>query len=282
MMGKRYVVIMLFAAMLVAMPFASFNAFAADVVIPGICGVTVPGTIDIGTLTVGIEGTETAAITITTDGNTPGTFEVNPTDWIGNGNEATGNLELASVLDAQTVTINSILYTAEDDGVTTGEAIFAVDGTDAQAATSLATQINADTRAVDVGATAIGNVVLLRSDAIGVAANNIPLLASAGTITLSGATMDNGDAQGATIMASTVTRISFTTTTGVDPTPSNYAAKSDNAFPAAGVTDPIIAETDPTNDIKMRFHLTGVGGTILDTQYDGGITQTITFSTTCN
>jgi len=275
-----------FAAMMLAWPLTAQEVNAdGEIVIPGICGVTISGNFALPALTAGTTGTESSVFTITTDGNTAGTFEIVASDWIGNGETATGAITLVSVAEADTITINSIVYTAEDDGVTTAENLFDVATTDNVAATSLAAQINADTRAVNVQATARENVVLLRTDAIGAAADNTPLAESTSSarVTLSGATMVNGEAQGTKHMESTATRYSVTNT-GVDPASNSYTDKG-----TAGTTFPttetdkkvVITQTESAQDIKMLFQVDGTAFTGADT-YSGGLTQTLTFTTLCN
>lgn len=282
---KTIPIVFAFAAILLAWPMATQTANADGVVVvPGICGINAGGDFALPNLTAGVESTESGVFTITTTGNTAGTFEIIASDWIGNGETATGAITLNSPNDLDTVTINSIVFTAEDDGAGLAEGEFASEGTANADATSLAAQINAHTGAVNVQATARENVVLLRSDAIGAAADDIPLAESttSARIVISGATMLNGEAQGTKHMESTATRYSVTNT-GVDPAGQTYAAKATSgAFPTAETDKEIVVtQTNPAQDIKMRFHVTGVGFTGADT-YSGGLTQTLTFSTLCN
>lgn len=285
--NKNIAFVFAFAALMLAWPMTATQTADADgaIVIPGICGITVAGDFALPNLTAGVEGTESSVFTITTTGNTAGTFEIVASDWIGNGETATGAITLNSPNDLDTVTINSIVFTAEDDGAGLAEGEFASEGNANADATSLAAQINAHTGAVNVQATARENNVLLRSDAIGAAANDIPLAESTSTarITLSGATMDNGEAQGTKHMESTASRYSVTNT-GTDPVSSTYAAKSTagGTFPTTETDKKtVILQTNAAQDIKMIWQVTGVGFTGADT-YSGGLTQTLTFTTQCN
>lgn len=92
-------------------------------------------------------------------------------------------LTLATVLAAQAVTINGLVFTAHATVTTPAARQFSIAGTDAQDATELAACINAATYGVPgVSATAAGAVVTIRVSAVNQVA--LAVAASAATITV--------------------------------------------------------------------------------------------------
>jgi len=278
---KTKAIIFAFAALLVAMPLAAnSNAFGAisggTVTIPGECGLTLPSTITMGKLTKGTMGIETDTITMPTTGNTPGTLEIIAGDWLGAGTLSTGHLILKGVVATNTVAINGVTFTAIAAGATPVSDQFVVGGTDTITATNLATLININGN-VKVDASSTGNVVLLKSEAVG-SGNAFSLAAGQSTIVTSDSAMSAGEAPGAKYMESTNTRFSFTTN-GVAPAVSTYALKT--AFDEDNVLFVAIPATNSTKDTKMKFQLDGSGDNILVNK-PSGLTQSITFSVTCN
>jgi len=277
---KTNAIIFAFAALLVAMPLAAnSNAFGdSTVTIPGECGITVPSTISLGTLTKGTVGVESSIVTIITDGNTPGTIDITAGDWLSTGTKSTGHLVLNNVVATNTVTINNVVFTATV--ATTGAqdtTNFRVGATsDTTTATNLATSINANT-AVLVDAKAVGDRVLLSSENTGTT-NGYPLISAQTTIVTSGSTMNAGDASGVKYIESTNTRYSFTID-GTNPRVSTYALK--NAFDTDAVLFVAISATDSTKDTKMKFQLDGSGSNILVNK-PSALVQTLTFGATCN
>lgn len=273
--NKNTTIVLAFAVIMMALPFATApNAHAVDLVIPGTCGITVvggSGGIDIGTVTSGVDSTESLTITVQTDGSLPGTFEISATDWISPGTSATAFLTLTSVVDTDDVVINGETFTAT--AATQDNNNFVTGGTDVISATNLATAINANPT-VAVTALATEEVILLRTDAVGNAANAIGITDSANIVS-NAATFTGAAAAGAVIIQSEITRYSVTNT-GADPGVTTYAAKT--SLDIAGQNDIIVPFIDVAQDILLRFQVTG---TLDDAAYIGAITQDLTFDANC-
>ncbi len=115
--------------------------------------------------------------------------------------KATGTATCTSVVAADTITINGIVYTAVT-GVKPDNTKFSVDTGDNETATDLADSIKNDVRVgidevdIDVNASVISNIVTITSKAGGVSGNNITLAQTGGTIALSGAALTGGAATG--------------------------------------------------------------------------------------
>jgi len=275
MITKTQSIVFAFAALLVAMPFATQNAQAVDLVITGVCGLTVvggSGGVDLGAITPGVDGAESSVVTITTDGTLPGTFEISAADWVSSGTSATGYLTLSSVVATNsTVTINGELFTAT---AATQDVNNFVAGSDSVSATNLATAINANT-SVLVTAQATEDIVLLRSDGITTTANSIGTTSSDGTITPSAATLTGATDAGAVIIQSEITRYSITNT-GIAPGSNAYSAKT--PLEVSGVNDIVVPLIDVSEDLLMVFQVTG---TLDDPDFVGTVTQDLTFNAIC-
>ena len=102
------------------------------------------------------------------------------------GVQASCTLTLASVLNAQTVTINGVVYTAHTN--TQANDQFSIAGTDDEDAAALCEAINNSTTAgsLDIVATVATNVVTVKARRGGIAGNLITVAASAATVTISG------------------------------------------------------------------------------------------------
>lgn len=114
---------------------------------------------------------------------------------VASGNVADGTVTCASVLAADTVTINGNLYTAVA-GVKANNTQFSIDTSDTACATDLADSITNDTRTGtlnDVVAVSAVGVVTASQTVRGVAGNATTLVSSNGTrLAVSGATFANG------------------------------------------------------------------------------------------
>lgn len=266
-----------FAALMLAWPMTAPEVNAdGTVTIPGICGITADASVNMGTLTKGVDGTETTVLTISTDGNTPGTLEVTPGDWLSSGNEATGNLVLGTVIATDSVTIGGNLFTAHATNQDDDE--FAVGGTPTITATNLVTAINLKDDITT--AKSINNVVLLKTKAIAPTSDGTTLAQTGGTITLSAATMDDGTDPNVKIMESTATKFVLKTD-GTSPTASSaYSAKT--ALGADAVKTIMVVETDPDQDVKIIWHISGDSTFVASNEYQGGVVQDLVYSTTCN
>tara|TARA_R110000803_G_scaffold78075_4_gene143151 strand:+ start:8391 stop:9602 length:1212 start_codon:yes stop_codon:yes gene_type:complete len=120
----------------------------------------------------------------------------------GLGTQATGTATLASVLAADTVTVNGLVYTAVS-GAKANNTEFSIDGTDTVDAADLVDSITNDTRTgtlSDLTATNLLGVVTFSSTAVGAVGNATTLVSSNGTrLAVSGATFSGGaDAQDGT------------------------------------------------------------------------------------
>lgn len=108
---------------------------------------------------------------------------------------ATGTVTLASVLAADTVTVNNVVYTAVA-GVKANNTQFSIDGSDTVDAADLVDSITNDTRQgtlADLTATNAAGVVTFTSTAVGAAGNAVTLVSSDGTrLAVSGATLAGG------------------------------------------------------------------------------------------
>lgn len=269
---KTQVTVFAFAALLMALPFAtSQNAQAADLVIEGSCGITVvggSGGIDLGSITPDAESIEYDVV-VTTDGTQVGSFEIEAADWLSSGTTSTGYLTLDTIVDTTSfVTINSETFTAT---AATQDVNNFISGSDSVSATNLATAINANT-SVDVTALATEGTVLLRSDTAE-AAGEYTITSNDGTIVV-GALTGSTEA-GATIIQAELTKYDFTNT-GTVPISSTYASKT--AVDVAGVNVIVIPSIDVDQDIDLQFQ---VLGTLDDATFFGTVTQFITFTANC-
>ena len=109
---------------------------------------------------------------------------------------ATGTVTCGSVLAADTVTVNGLLYTAQSGSKTGDYTLFDMSGTDAQTATDLADSITNDVRTGtlnDVTAASGGTaVVTCTSSVAGAAGNATTLVSSGATLAVSGAVFTSG------------------------------------------------------------------------------------------
>lgn len=277
---KNTIGVFVFAAILMGMPFAAQNAYAADIVISGTCGVTVTGGsagIDFGTLAPSAESTE-ITVTVVTDGTVSGgNFQISATDWTSIGTTSTGFILLDTVIATDTVTINSITFTANALGGTQDTTNFIVganDGSDdVTTAAALATSINAN-GSVDVTALASEDSVLLRSGTVD-SAGEYGTTTADSTFTMSASTLTGSTSSGATIIQAELTKFDVTNT-GTAPVTSTYASKT--ALNIAGVNDIIISGIDVGQDVILLMQ---VITTLDDTDFVGGVTQTLTFNAVC-
>jgi phage tail sheath gpL-like len=102
------------------------------------------------------------------------------------GTQASCTLTLASVLNAQTVTINGVVYTANTN--TQANDQFDISGTDTQDAANLCLAINNSTTAgsAEIIATSSGAVVTVKARKGGIAGNLITVAVSNATVTIGG------------------------------------------------------------------------------------------------
>ena len=271
---KNTTIVIAFAAMLLAMPLATQNAQAVDLVIEGSCGITITGGsagIDMGSIQPDAESAEIDVI-VQTDGTQTGTFEINAADWISSGTTATGYITIGAsqVDDTSSVTINGEAFLAT---AATQDANNFISGDAATSATNLATAINAN-GSVDVTAVDTEDIVLLRSDTAGTAAE-YSMSSADGNMVVGAATLAGATNSGAVIMQAELTKYDVTNT-GTVPISSTYASKT--ALLAAGVNDIIVPLIDVTEDVDLQFQ---VLGTLDDPDFFGTVTQVLTFAAIC-
>ncbi|WP_371503712.1 hypothetical protein [Nitrosopumilus adriaticus] len=280
---KNRIVVFAFATLLMAMPLAN-SAFAdGDATLDPTCGVTIPGTISLGSFSAGADGTEVESSMATT-GSQAGTLELSASDWTGVGQNARGSVLLVGVVATETITINGLVYTAVA-GAKADNTQFSIDTSMVAAATDLAASINADVRAGtlnDVSATSTENLVFLEQTVVGTGGDATTLaeaVADAGTL-ISGATFTGGENSGVVHMQSEVTRYVITTD-GTASTGVAYASKTPIEVASTNKVLTIPAElTDPAQNVRLSLQVSG-DGTLENLPYDGVLQQTLTFTVTC-
>jgi len=268
----------MFAASLMSMPFANVDVFGdGDATLDPSCPVTIPGSINMGSFSIGTDGTEVLS-TMATPGTVGGTLELSAGDWKGVGSSAKGTIVVVGIVATETVTVNSLSYQAVA-GAKSGDTQFSIDTSDTAAATDLAASINSRDGAA-VTATQNLNAILLKADTVGTAGNAFTLaedVADAGT-TVSGATFAGGEASGVVHMQAEATKFVITTD-GTTNAGITYANK--NAIGVDGVNTLLTANVDVANDVKLYMQISGVG-TLENLPYSGALTQVLTFTVTCN
>lgn len=278
MINVKIPIIIVFAASLMSMPFANVDVFGdGDATLDPSCPVTIPGSINMGSFSIGTDGTEVLS-TMATPGTVGGTLELSAGDWKGVGLSAKGTIVVSGIVADETVTVNSLVYTAVA-GVKSGNTEFSIDTSDTAVATDLTASINSrDSTAVT--ATQNLNAILLKADAPGTPGNAFTLaetVGDAGT-TVSGATFAGGEAIGVVHMQAEATKYVITTD-GTANAAVSYASK--NAIGVDGVNTLLTANVDVANDVKLYMQISGVG-TLENLPYSGALTQVLTFTVTCN
>lgn len=272
--------IFVFVALLMALPLTSSNTYGdGDANLDPSCGVTTAD-IDMGSFSAGADGTEIESSWVT-GGAVAGTLEVTAGDWLGVGTLATGTVTLGGPIATETITLNGVSYTGVN-GAPTDNTEFTADSTDAVAASTLASSINADTRTGttdDISAESTGNVVIIRAATLGTGGNAITMaeaVTDARTV-LDGATLSGAEAPGITHMESIATRYAITTD-GSSSTGAAYSAKT--PFAADTVLHVLTTSVDPGQNTRISLQVSGIG-TLINLPYSGALTQTLTFTVTC-
>lgn len=277
MINVKIPIIIVFAASLMSMPFANVDVFGdGDATLDPSCPVSIPGSINMGSFSIGTDGTEVLS-TMATPGTVGGTLELSAGDWKGVGLSAKGTIVVSGIVADETVTVNSLVYTAVA-GVKSGNTEFSIDGSDTAVATDLTASINS--RDGVVTATQNLNAILLKANALGTPGNAFTLaeaVTDAGT-TVSGITFAGGEASGVVHMQAEATKYVITTN-GTANAAVSYASK--NAIGVDGVNTLLTANVDVANDVKLYMQISGVG-TLENLPYSGALTQVLTFTVTCN
>lgn len=268
---KNTTIVIAFAALLMVMPLANSNAFG-DTVISNVaetCGFTISPAPSFGSITRGAATVTEQSVVFTPTGASTGTgmISVLATDWIGDGARSTGSVVVVGVATTETITINSVVYTA---GGSESTPTFTFGGTDIEDAASLARVINAGSDAANVRAYTSGtNTVFLEAQTRGSAGNFAvsDTVTDVGTIPTS---MTGGGASPTSHIQAEVTKFNMVdddgTSTGV-----NYATKS-KLMPTAAITEPqeMLGNIDTTKNVNLSMEFS--------TAFLTAATGTITFS----
>lgn len=287
---KTNTIVFAFAAILMAMPLANSNAFgdSATSTVDPLCGFTPPVSISLGTITRGSVTDETLTTFVPTATSTASsTISITATDWIGDGDRASGTLTFVDVTSAEVAaaTVNLLDYDAVT-GTAADNTEFSIDGDAKDDAAALAFAINDRDTLVRASTSATAVVTVLaetRGNAIPVVPQNSYPLAGATGITAGTATLTGGGDNSIQHMLSSVTQVKVDTTAttssgGASGTAYNDASKISLA--ATTVTKEIVTGTDPDEDMEIVFHITGISS-LNNLPYDGPLTQTLTFSVVC-
>ncbi len=276
---KNAGIIFALAAIMMASPLVIGSAYAetGDGQIDGLCSVTIPANIDLGTITPGADNGE-SVVSFDTTGSIAGSFEISSTtDWVGLGSKGTGSLLIIGDNTGDTITINGQPLLGGSG--TTGAGQFdTAGGTNALQAAALATAINADTQVltedfgvgIQVTAHATGNAVLLTAVTRGTGPNSVINIATDNALTATIVTATLGTTGTAAAGVGAATHINAedvhyeVLTDGLaTPPASSYASKS--ALGATGVNVVLETGTNPSNTIDVYFHFNGVDTTATTT-----------------
>lgn len=267
-----------FAAILLAWPMTAQMANAdGDASLDPSCPVTIPGSINMGSFSIGSDGSEVLS-TMATPGGVDGTLELEANDWIGVGTAAKGTITLVNVIATETFTVNTLVYTAVS-GTANDNTEFSIDTSMTLAATDLAASINSRDAAA-MTATGNLNAVLLVTDALGTAGNAFTLLETTAnsSVNPTGGTLGGAEAAGVVHMQAEATKFVITTD---GSTNAGIAYASKNAIGVDAVNTLLTATVDTDQDVRLYLHISGVG-TLENLPYSGALTQTLTFTVTCN
>jgi len=276
--------IFVFAALLMVMPLANSNAFGQSTGISNLnpsCGIDVPGSIDMGSISDGADGIEEVISTINATGTQSSILDVVAGDWEGVGSNATGVVTLVNVASSETITLNGLVYTAVT-GTKSGNTQFSIDTSDSAAATDLTASINADTRSGttdDISAEVFDNVIVVYAATVGTGGNAITMaeaVTDAGT-TVSGSTLSGAENAGIVHMQAETTKYAITTDS-TSSTGATYAQKTN--FAADSVSKVLSSTVTPANEVSLSLQVSG-DGTLENMSYSGTLTQTLTFTATC-
>lgn len=276
---KNTTIVFAFAALLMVMPLANSNAFgdgSSD--LDNVCGFTTTNPFSFGDFAKGSTVTEqTVAFPAVTDTTGSARFTVSATDWIGDGDRSSGTMTITTVAEDETVVINAITYTAKDSP--SGAAEFLSTATNAlDSAQSLADKVRANDATVRTS-TSGTTIVTIVAETRGSGGDTKTLTAGTATsVAVSGATLANGGSNTIKHMEAEVTKFDITSD-GSSSASTAYASKQ--AFNVAGVDKEMIGGTDPDNSLDISLEITGVG-TVINLPYDGPLTQTLTFTVTCD
>lgn len=280
-------IVFVMVAILMAMPFAGSNAFANEVVLNAnlvpVCGLNNITSFPMGTLISGqISDEKLVTISATSDTNARAEIEVQASDWIGTDISATGTLTLTTVSVGAAVTVSGNTYSGVD-GEIDGNYQFSIGSDDEATATNLVASMNADDRftADRWVASASGNIVTITATVAGEPGNNISLSGDT-SIQSSSPTLSGGsDGDDLVHLQSDATKYNVTFE-GTNPFgelyPDKTAMKINTESAVLGTTT---FQNSATVDILMALQVSA-DGNLENLPYSGGLTQTLTFTTSCN
>jgi hypothetical protein len=204
-----------------------------------------------GTLGVVSAVAVTDTVTITTDVEGVAGDAVTLVSSNGTRLAVSGSGTLTGGVDADTVTVNGLVYTAVD-GAKADNTQFSIDTSDDDAAADLADSIDNDTRTGTLGgvsATATTDTVTIVTDVEGTDGNAVTLASSNGTrLAVSGAVFSGGvDAD-----VATVNGLTYTAVAGVKADNTEFSIDTDDTAAATDLADSI------TNDTRTGVTVPGV------------------------
>ncbi len=299
--------VIMFAAMMMAMPLASSNVFA-DVTtnsanLDAECGFDFSdASIDFGNIQRGDSAADIGEkiVTIPTIPSATGSSKitVTTTSWnsVGGGASAQGSLNLVGVETGTAVTVGNNIYTAtnadgqvitseivtDGDGVeTTEETIdtpingFIVSGEDVDDATALSNAINTlDSQTFT--STTTDNTVSIVVNQAGTEGNSIPLSADNNDVVVT--PFAGGTTEDVIIMEGETTRFSFSGD-GSDVSGS-YDDKQQSAIPGNKLV--VLSGTDPTQSLLMSIMIDPISADFFNLPYSGSIAQEMTIDVSCD
>ena len=269
-----------FAALMMAMPFATGTAFAEemDASLNADCGFTVTSAddIDFGSFSVGDNaatvGEEDAVFPAVAGSTASARVSVEFGDWFGTGTRASGTLTLSGMAAAETVVVGSETYTAVSGAA--GANQFDIDGDDIADAANLAAVIRATDAANFKVSTAGTAVVTIDSVVRGTAGNALTLTGDTGA-TASDTTLLGAVNTPQLIMDGETTRTTWDIT-GAQNTA--YASKVSTI--AADTAQEVLGGTDPNESLYLAIMIDPASATFATANlpYDGPLTQQITIT----
>ena len=287
---KNMSFVFVFAAMLMAMPFATGTAFAetTTALIAGSCGYNVPSTLAFATITPGTTTTLSASFTdwsVVTDKNGSSRILVEGSEWVGLGDRAQAKITITQIDEDENVVVRGVTYLAKDTPVGATEFQSTTGATAIQSAESLASKIRANDSLLRLS-TGGTNVVTIQAETAGNALtqNDYTFTSTGTTVTLDPS--DNSFGGGAlnvdTHLVAENTHYDITTDGSAADT--TYATMSafKTAVDAAVAPQEMIGGTDVNFPLKVNLAIKVDAGALINLPYEGTITQTLTFTITCD
>lgn len=276
---RKSSIVFAFAALMMVMPLTASNAFAdGSSDLDNVCGFTTTAPFSFGDFAKGSTVTEqTVSFPAVADTTGSARFSVAATDWIGAGARSTGTVAITTVAEDQNVVVGGVTYVAKDVPSLATE--FLSTATNAlDSAQSLADKVRANDATLRTS-TSGTNTVTVSAETRGAGGDAKTLTAGTATsVAVSGATLTGGGGSPVKHMEAEVTKFAIKAD-GTSSAAVNYATKQ--AFNIATVSKEMIGGTDPDNALSVSLEITGVG-TVINLPYDGPLTQTLTFTVTCD